>query len=137
VKKDCTICKGNGFVDVEKRDHVEQDDCGFCIDGQVDDDEKHQTNCAVCGKPKPTPLRNDSMGGYVCLTCIDRELIRLAEIVKMVEETINDCCGDEPLSKYACEKCHSVIYICPDCHEIRIPCRCGHCDKGKIFIESE
>jgi hypothetical protein len=36
-----------------------------------------QTNCAVCGERKHTPLRNDAMGGYVCLTCIDRELVRL------------------------------------------------------------
>lgn len=32
------------------------------------------TNCAVCGVHKHTPLRVDSMGGYVCLTCIDRQL---------------------------------------------------------------
>ncbi|MDE2097626.1 MAG: hypothetical protein KGL39_10295 [Patescibacteria group bacterium] len=35
------------------------------------------TNCAVCGQHKHTPLRNDEMGGYVCLTCIDAELQRL------------------------------------------------------------
>jgi len=38
---------------------------------------KQSTSCAVCGERKHTPLRNDAMGGYVCLTCIDRELIRL------------------------------------------------------------
>lgn len=32
------------------------------------------TNCADCGKYKHTPLRIDAMGGYVCLTCIDRKL---------------------------------------------------------------
>ena len=32
------------------------------------------TNCAVCGEHKHTPLRIDSMGGYVCLTCIDKKL---------------------------------------------------------------
>lgn len=32
------------------------------------------TNCAVCGERKHTPLRRDEMGGYVCLTCIDKEL---------------------------------------------------------------
>jgi hypothetical protein len=32
------------------------------------------TNCAGCGEYKHTPLRIDSMGGYVCLTCIDRKL---------------------------------------------------------------
>lgn len=35
-------------------------------------DEK--TTCAVCGEYKYTPLRRDDMGGYVCLTCIDKEL---------------------------------------------------------------
>jgi hypothetical protein len=32
------------------------------------------TNCACCGNYKHTPLRIDWMGGYVCLTCIDRVL---------------------------------------------------------------
>ena len=33
-----------------------------------------ETECAVCGKRKHTPLRVDGMGGYVCLTCIDDKL---------------------------------------------------------------
>jgi len=32
------------------------------------------TNCAGCGQHKHTPLRIDAMGGYVCLTCIDKRL---------------------------------------------------------------
>lgn len=32
------------------------------------------TNCAGCGQHKHTPLRIDAMGGYVCLTCIDKKL---------------------------------------------------------------
>jgi hypothetical protein len=32
------------------------------------------TSCAKCGEHKHTPLRIDWMGGYVCLTCIDKEL---------------------------------------------------------------
>ncbi len=35
---------------------------------------KQATNCAECGKHKHTPLRIDAMGGYVCLTCIDKRL---------------------------------------------------------------
>jgi hypothetical protein len=35
------------------------------------------TNCAGCGERKHTPLRIDSMGGYVCLTCIDKKLSSL------------------------------------------------------------
>ena len=38
---------------------------------------KQATICAVCEKYKHTPMRNDAMRGYVCLTCIDRELTRL------------------------------------------------------------
>jgi len=41
---------------------------------------KQATHCAVCGELKHTPLRNDEMGGYVCLTCIDRELERLQKL---------------------------------------------------------
>ena len=33
-----------------------------------------KTNCAGCGQIKHTPLRRDEMGGYVCLTCIDKAL---------------------------------------------------------------
>jgi hypothetical protein len=32
------------------------------------------TTCACCGEHKHTPLRIDKMGGYVCLTCIDKKL---------------------------------------------------------------
>lgn len=32
------------------------------------------TNCAGCGEHKHTPLRIDAMGGYICLTCIDKKL---------------------------------------------------------------
>lgn len=32
------------------------------------------TRCAGCGELKHTPLRIDAMGGYVCLTCIDKKL---------------------------------------------------------------
>lgn len=35
---------------------------------------KQATMCAECGEHKHTPLRIDAMGGYVCLTCIDRKL---------------------------------------------------------------
>lgn len=34
------------------------------------------TKCAGCLKHKHTPLRIDEMGGYVCLTCIDKALTR-------------------------------------------------------------
>ena len=37
------------------------------------------TMCAGCGVDKHTPLRRDEMGGYVCLTCIDRRLNELSD----------------------------------------------------------
>lgn len=37
---------------------------------------KQSTMCP-CGEVRHTPLRRDHMGGYVCLTCIDKELDRL------------------------------------------------------------
>lgn len=38
---------------------------------------KQATTCAGCGEHKHTPLRIDAMGGYVCLTCIDKKLSTL------------------------------------------------------------
>lgn len=44
---------------------------------ELTDASKWATACAMCGEFKHTPIRNVAMGGYVCLTCIDRELTRL------------------------------------------------------------
>lgn len=49
------------------------------------------TGCAGCGIHKHTPLRVDPMGGYVCLTCIDKELDRL-----LIEESAREAEGDWP-----------------------------------------
>lgn len=51
------------------------------------------TNCAGCGKHKHTPLRVDSMGGYVCLTCIDTRLEELLaeESAREVEKDWDGC----------------------------------------------
>ncbi len=35
---------------------------------------KQKTNCAICGENKHTPLKIAKLGGYICLTCIDKEL---------------------------------------------------------------
>ena len=61
---------------------------------------KQATECAVCGKRKHTPLRRDHMGGYVCLTCIDRQLDQmLAASRKSV--TSRFCLGQKVwISKY-------------------------------------
>lgn len=44
------------------------------------------TMCAVCLKQKPTPLRIDHMGGYVCLTCIDAALVAAAAVAAGSDE---------------------------------------------------
>ncbi len=51
---------------------------------------KQATACVVCGERKHTPLRNDTMGGYVCLTCIDRELERLQAAADPQNDRISD-----------------------------------------------
>lgn len=40
------------------------------------------TICAVCGSDKHTPIRRDEMGGYVCLTCIDKRLDELEKAIR-------------------------------------------------------
>lgn len=37
------------------------------------------TMCACCGEHKPTPLRVDRLGGYVCLSCIGTALAATPE----------------------------------------------------------
>jgi hypothetical protein len=61
------------------------------------------TNCAICGEHKHTPPRIDAMGGYVCLTCIDKKLGALLgefgyaqqpeqrEWVKLTDEEVREC----------------------------------------------
>ncbi|WP_176042667.1 hypothetical protein [Burkholderia stabilis] len=55
------------------------------------------TACAGCGQHKHTPLRIDRMGGYVCLTCIDRELERSLDLADdqraAVEFALGVCAG--------------------------------------------
>ena len=69
------------------------------------------TNCASCGEHKHTPLRIDNMGGYVCLTCIDKKLGSLlgefgypppegwrGDIQKVIDSLDpDDWCGDESM----------------------------------------
>lgn len=44
---------------------------------------RQATRCAGCGEHKHTPIRNDIMGGYVCLLCVDRELDRLQALNRL------------------------------------------------------
>ena len=58
----------------------------------------HKTSCAVCGENKHCPIRNNTMGGYVCLTCVDKELEKLQseniKIKKLAKEAI--FCSESP-----------------------------------------
>lgn len=72
------------------------------------------TCCAGCGEDKHTPLRNDTMGGYVCLTCIDKELARLQAAETPCETkgddlTFVECptCSVHPGSPPLCFSCRS------------------------------
>lgn len=49
---------------------------------------KQSTSCAGCGVRKHTPLRVDEMGGYVCLTCIDKKLSDLFETKRAPESQL-------------------------------------------------
>lgn len=39
--------------------------------------QEQRTKCAVCGQSEHTPIRIDSMGGYVCLSCVEAALLSL------------------------------------------------------------
>jgi len=57
------------------------------------------TKCASCGRRKHTPLRIDKMGGYVCLTCIDRKLVELLDFKEDMDNATlhatDEKCADE------------------------------------------
>lgn len=54
-----------------------------------------QTECAGCGKLKHTPLRRDEMGGYVCLTCIDKRLDQMEDERTLDSENAQEKPTDE------------------------------------------
>lgn len=56
---------------------------------------KQATNCAGCGEHKHTPLRVDWMGGYVCLTCIDKEM-RKRDPDEGLHNAVQSACGELP-----------------------------------------
>ena len=49
-----------------------------------------QTVCAGCGCLKHTPLRRDEMGGYVCLTCIDKRLDQMEDERTLDSENVQE-----------------------------------------------
>lgn len=51
-------------------------------------DTGQHTICASCFVDKPTPLRRNEMGGYVCLTCVDKRLDAIAAASSTGLETV-------------------------------------------------
>lgn len=49
------------------------------------------TKCAVCSEDKHTPLLRDEMGGYVCLTCIDKQLDTLESQRDRLLDAMHQC----------------------------------------------
>jgi hypothetical protein len=52
------------------------------------------TKCAACGEVKPTPLRRDEMGGYICLSCIDANLTAQSDRIKELEGALAPFASD-------------------------------------------
>ena len=46
------------------------------------------TDCAMCGADKHTPLRRDDLGGYVCLSCIDKQLSEQTTDIEGYEQQV-------------------------------------------------
>lgn len=81
------------------------------------------TECAGCGERKHTPLRIDAMGGYVCLTCIDKKLGGLlgefgyeddpqrkdAERYRFIRDADRSDCITHELSLYAMESLDEYV----------------------------
>jgi hypothetical protein len=94
-----------------------------------------KTTCAVCKEVKHTPIRNDTMGGYICLTCVDKELERLQEKALQIESKGSESDGKR---RVRCNHCMSVFYeeyinidaLGPDSGET-----CPVCLKGDALMD--
>ncbi len=54
--------------------------------------------CACCGESKPLPYRRDDLGGYVCLTCVEKRLDALINGVADARQAALELC-------YQIERC--------------------------------
>lgn len=52
--------------------------------------------CACCTETKELPIRNDAMGGYVCLSCVDEELRNPSSSRNLQEGTLRVFSVGEP-----------------------------------------
>jgi hypothetical protein len=48
--------------------------------------------CACCGESKPLPYRRDDLGGYVCLTCVEKRLDALIDGVGQARQAAMELC---------------------------------------------
>lgn len=63
--------------------------CKAALPSETAKDQQH-TKCAICLEDKNTPLRRDEMDGYVCLTCIDKQLDKNMETIAAQKRQIEE-----------------------------------------------
>ncbi len=59
-----------------------------------------KTICASCQTYKETPLRIDFMGGYVCLSCVDKQLANTQQIKAEIADIAEQLGSIEGLGMY-------------------------------------
>ena len=67
------------------------------------------TKCAGCGERKNTPLRRDDMGGYVCLTCVDKRLNELNKVIAWIASQENLFFAEASQAEEIVAKCREVL----------------------------
>lgn len=88
------------------------------IQREAEKPEQH-TKCAVCGEYKNTPLRRDEMGGYVCLSCIDKRLDAAEWLIKTLKDRdAKQCAECAERMKADCNICGSDSRDCNTCKTI-------------------
>jgi len=86
-KKGCYNCK-HGIPKTSKCYSFGWDKCQLKYWEQSDQAERDKvdtTKCVICLEYKSTPFRRDEMGGYVCLTCVDKQLDKQDERIRKLE----------------------------------------------------
>jgi hypothetical protein len=68
-----------------------------------------QSTRCPCGEVKHTPLRNDAMGGYACLTCIDKELSARLERAEAAEARVKELEEERDALRKVISECASAL----------------------------
>lgn len=66
---------------------MERDDLKRLLDAHVS-----TRRCAKCGGAKPLPYRRDDLGGFVCLTCVEKRLDELINGVAVGRQAALELC---------------------------------------------